>query len=40
MYCAYMNFQVLRDFKRPDNTTEKEIDAAGDGNNYCKVHLR
>lgn len=29
----YMNFQVLRDFKRPDNTTEQEVDAAGDGNN-------
>lgn len=23
--------QVLRDFKRPDGMTEKEIDAAGDG---------
>ena len=28
-----MIFQVLRDFKRPDNTTEEEVDAAGDGNN-------
>lgn len=26
--------QVLRDFKRPDGMTEKEIDAAGDGKNF------
>ncbi|XP_021721725.1 isoleucine--tRNA ligase, cytoplasmic-like [Chenopodium quinoa] len=25
------DIKVLRDFKRPDNTTEQEIDAAGDG---------
>jgi hypothetical protein len=27
-----LNFQVVRQFKRPDNVSENEIDAAGDGN--------
>lgn len=27
-------FQVLREFKRPADVTEKEIDAAGDGTDH------
>ncbi|XP_065639216.1 isoleucine--tRNA ligase, cytoplasmic-like [Quercus suber] len=30
-FCHLINFQVVRDFKRPDGMTESEIDAAGDG---------
>lgn len=33
----FIFIQVLRDFKRPDGMTDKEIDAVGDGeisNNY------
>lgn len=29
----FVFIQILRDFKRPDGMTEKEIDAAGDGEN-------
>ena len=33
-FCQLINFQVVRDFKRPDGMTELEIDAAGDGMDY------
>lgn len=33
-FCHLINFQVVRDFKRPDGMTESEIDAAGDGMDY------
>ena len=33
-FCHLINLQVVRDFKRPDGMTEKEIDAAGDGMDY------
>lgn len=45
-YCHSFNFQVVRDFKRPNGTTEKEIDANGDGRDFerscdifCDVYL-
>ncbi|KAJ8445295.1 hypothetical protein Cgig2_024501 [Carnegiea gigantea] len=34
------DIKVLRDFKRPANTTEKEIDAAGDGDVLVILDLR
>ncbi|KAH9624724.1 hypothetical protein KSS87_015623, partial [Heliosperma pusillum] len=34
------DIKVLRDFKRPDNTTEEEIDAAGDGDVLVILDLR
>lgn len=33
-------FQVLREFKRPADVTEKEIDAAGDGMDHISMSLR
>lgn len=35
----FVFIQVLRDFKRPDGMTEKEIDAAGDGENLYYLML-
>ncbi|KAH9606871.1 hypothetical protein KSS87_019705, partial [Heliosperma pusillum] len=40
-HCLKMSdIKVLRDFKRPDNTTEEEIDAAGDGDVLVILDLR